>query len=104
MEVLAPYLIVGFSIAMAVIMLVKIVTTYKFISIREGGTHNLLKAYMMFAMSVFMIWFPVIYKGDNPALKTLSRKINWMTAVFYGVVSVLAVVIYFRVLSIQSSP
>lgn len=100
MENLYPILIVSFSIAMAITMIIKIANTYKYTSIKQGVQHDLLRAYLMFAFSCIMIWFPIFYKGNENRLKKIAKRINALTVVFYLVVVCLATIIYFHIRSL----
>lgn len=102
MKNLYPILIIGLSAILAITMIIKVATVYKYASIKRKSQHNLLKAYLIFVYASIMIWFPILYGGHEINLKKISQRINLLTVIFYLVIISLGLVVYFYIQSLQS--
>src|SRR5690606_10101893 len=100
---LTPILIIIFSILLGIIILTKVILGMKFRILKEQSPRNSIEYFILYFISIILMWIPVTYNGIDIKLKRLKTKINIVTYILYGLVIVLATVIYIQIYRIRNN-
>lgn len=100
---LTPILIIMLSIALGIVILLKITMGVRYRILKERKPKNIIEYFVLYFVSLMLMWFPIMDSGNNVKQNSLKSKINIVTYILYGLVVALGIVVYLQIYRIRNA-